>query len=266
MQPSVSNTRITLEPAKDRYIKLAIVVVLAGVFVASVNALDLNVAQFISRLGNAGNVLRRFMAFDASVLSAGIGQLTISVLLGVCGLIVGGVIAFVFAFCAAENTTFFKPLGWVIKALVSIIRAVPNLVLILMIVASIGMGYTAGFIALTLSSIGYLTKAFISTIEEQSNDIAEALRAGGASWFQVMYHGYLPHVVTGFISWLAIRMESSVSESISLGVVGAGGIGMLLSRAIRQNNTASLGTLILLIFVFLYALEMAMTKFRRSLQ
>jgi len=257
--------KIILTPVWERVRTILIVIISIAVFVISLNMLSLDIPRFMARLENFPNIARLFMGINWSAIPAGLEQLLVSFALGICGLIIGGIASFILAFCAADNTTFFKPLAIFIKAFVSIVRAVPNLVLILMIVASLGMGYTAGVLGLTLSTVGYLTKAFISTIEEQDEHLAEALKATGANWFQVMLHGYLPGALTGFIAWISIRAETSVAESISLGVIGAGGIGMMLARAIRQYDFHTISTLILIIFISMFILELAITRFRRKI-
>ena len=259
------DTRIRLTPVRQQVISIVAFVVAVSVFFVSLNALSLDLPRFMSRLERLPNIARLFLAIDFSAIPTGLEQLLVSFALGICGLVIGGIVSFVLAFCGASNTTFFKPLAVCIKAGVSIIRAVPSLVLILMLVASLGMGYTAGVMGLTLSTIGYLTKAFISTIEEQDDHFAEALRSSGANWFQVVFHGYLPGVVTGFMAWISIRAESSVAESISLGVIGAGGIGMLLSRSIRQYNFPAISTYIIIIFIAMFSMELIITRFRKRL-
>ena len=254
--------KVALEPVKEKLTKIAVISATISLFLISVSLLELDWVRFMTRLENLPQVLSNFMSFNWSVVLIGVEQLMISVFLAIGGLVIGSVSSFILAFCGASNTTFSKPLSAAIKGFVSIIRAVPNLVLIIMIVASIGMGYIAGVIALTLSSVGYLTKAFISSIEEQDNGISEALGSNGANWFQIMYHGYLPRLVTSFLSWMSINLESNISASISLGIVGAGGIGMLLNRAIRQSNHADLTTYVVIIFMFLYILEILVNRFR----
>jgi len=261
-QPSA----LHLTPLHERLTKLAILILAVTVFVVSLRMLELDLPRFMARLSNFPTIARLFLSVNTALIPQGLQQLAVSIALGLCGLVVGGALSFILAFLAADNTTICKPLAAVIKGFVSIIRAIPSLVLILMIVASIGIGYTSGVVGLTLSSIGYLTKAFISTIEEQDKHVAEALRSTGANWFQILFHGYLPGVITGFMAWISIRLESSVSESISLGVIGAGGIGMLLSRAIRQRNHADITTLILIIFITMFIMEMLITRFRRKIK
>ena len=263
---ALNRRSIPLAPRRERLLTAGVAIGAIALFVAAVTFLNLDLSTFAARMANFPNVARRFVAFDPGMLATGLEQLAISFGLGVAGLVLGGAVAFVLAFLAADNTAPIPALAHVIKGGVSIIRAIPSLILILMIVASIGIGPTSGVVGLMLSSIGYLTKAFISTIEEQNPATMEALKATGASWLQIMIEGILPAVLTGFTAWIAIRLESSVSESISLGVIGAGGIGQLLGRALRQHNHSGITTLVLIIFVAMFALELIMKRFKEKLR
>ncbi len=257
---------IQLVPARERLFKVGTIVFFIMLFLISVHFLELDVERFVARAENFPEVFSRFMALNVTTLHAGIEQLLVSITLGICGLVIGGVVSFALAFLAADNIAFSRALSIFIKGTVSLIRAIPSLVLILMIVASLGMGNTAGVVGLTLSSIGYLTKAFISTIEEQDDAIIETLRSTGASWLQIVVHGFFPNVIPAFLAWLSIRMESSIAESISLGMVGAGGIGMLLSRAIRQHDHPTISTMILLIFITMFLLEIGLNQMKQKLR
>ena len=225
-------------------------------FVISANMLNLNFSQFISRLANAPNIIRLFLTFNFAILPDVLRQLLISITLGVCGLVIGFVLSIVLAFLGANNIAPFKPLSWLIKGAVAIIRAIPSIVLILMVVASLGLGHIAGVAGLMFSTMGYLTKAFIATIEEQDYTIIESKRAVGASWIQIVVHGLLPSVWNAFVSWVSIRLEANISDSISIGIVGAGGIGMLVDRFNRENNFANLSTTIVVIFLAMLLLEL----------
>jgi phosphonate transport system permease protein len=250
-------------PLKTRIVRLSVGVVTVVVFLFCLNYINLDVNRFVSRLGNAPRILRLMMDINMGMILPGLRQFLISFAMGVVGLVFGGLLALVLAFLAADNITPWKPLGFLIKAFVGIVRAVPSLVIILMIVAAIGLGHNAGVVGLTLSSMGYLTKAFIASIEEQDKGIISAMRTTGANWGQIVVHGLLPAVVTGFLAWVAIRLETSVAESITLGVIGAGGIGTLLNRAIRQFDYPTVSVLILIIFVCMACLEWVAGKIRR---
>ena len=253
-------------PIKKRIQTSGIVAILVTLFLFATRFANLDIARFVSRFGNFRRVLPHFLQINTAMILPGLRELTISFAMGVLGLVIGGVFAFFLAFLAADNIAPFKPLGIFIKTLASLIRAIPSLVLLLVIVAAIGLGYRTGVMGLAFSSFGYLTKAFIATIEEQDGDIIIAMRATGANWGQIVVHGLMPAVITGFLAWIALRLETSIAESISLGVVGAGGIGALLARAIRQFDYGTISTLIIIIFTAMFALELAMNRVRKALR
>jgi phosphonate transport system ATP-binding protein len=254
----------THSPARSLITKWFSIIAATALFFASAYRLDLNLPQFFARLQNAGHVLSRFWAFNPSALPEILRQLLVSVAIGICGLAVGCVIALVLAFLAADNIAPFKGLSYIIKGMVSLIRAIPSLVLILMVVASLGFGPTAAVVGLVFSTLGYLTRAFISTIEEQNYAVIDAMRTTGANRMQIITHGLLPGVFTAFVAWVAIRFEANVADSVSLGIVGAGGVGMLISRAVRQVHFANLTTTIVVIFVAMYLIELGALWLRRK--
>ena len=252
-------------PWQQMLTRLLIALATIAIFLVSVHMLDLDLPRFLVRLANAPHVLSHFLALNLDGLSEIFYQLLISIAVGIAGLVIGCFISIILAFMAAENVTFSKTVSLIIKSFISIIRAIPSLVLILMIVASLGFGYTSAVVGLVFSSMGYLTKAFIATIEEQDPAIIETLKATGAGKLQMMAHGIWPNVKNSFISWMSIRLESNIADSISLGIVGAGGVGMLLSRAIRQHHFSQISTIILIIFGVMLLLEFGTSCLKRRL-
>ncbi|MCL2499200.1 MAG: ABC transporter permease subunit [Defluviitaleaceae bacterium] len=262
--PPPSRTgKLRAAPLHARAMRALTVLLAAVIFFACLVYIDLDVARFVNRLSNAPRVLRMLVDLNPAMVLPGLRQFLTSFAMGAVGLVFGGMFAFVLAFLAADNIAPWKPLAVLIKAFVSVVRAVPSLVFILMIVAAIGLGYNAGVVVLILSSMGYLTKAFIATIEEQHAGIITAMRATGAGWGQIVVHGLLPAVAAGFLAWVALRLETSVAESVTLGVVGAGGIGTMLLRARTGFDYSTMGTLILIIVICMACLEWGAGKVRK---
>jgi len=259
-------TRVKLSPTSENIKKIAAISVLLGIFIFSFMMLDLDLVRFASRLANnTGQVIMMFMAFDTSVLPEAISEMLVSLALAVAALFVGFWVSIVLAFLAASNTAPFKPLASAIKGGMAIIRAVPSLVWLLMIVASIGFGNTAGMVGLLLSTCGYLVKSFASSIEEKGNETIDALRATGAPWISIVVKGVLPGVISPFLSWSSIRFEANISESIGLGIVGVGGIGALLMRNIRANNYGRITAVLTVIFMVLLIVEILSIALRRKI-
>ncbi|MCL1999584.1 MAG: ABC transporter permease subunit [Turicibacter sp.] len=258
--------RVKLTPTADKIKKITLVSTILFVFVFSAYMIDLDLVRFAERLGNAGAVLRMFADFNPAILPEAISEMLVSLALAAASLFVGFWISIALAFLAASNTAPNKIMAVVIKAVVAIIRAVPSLVWLLMIVASIGFGNTAGMVGLLLSTMGYLVKSFAAAIEEKGTDSIEALRAVGAPWLHIVVKGVLPGVVTSFLSWSSIRFEANIAESIGLGMVGVGGIGALLMRAIRGNDFGNIVAILTVIFITLLAVEIFSIVLRREIK
>ena len=261
----MSKKRVKLSPPSQKFKSIAIIVTLVGVFLFSFQQLGLDMVQFAERINNAGRVLSLFVAFDASVVPQALLEMLTTLALALAALVVGFFLSIVLAFLAASNTTPSKAVAAIIKGVVAIIRAVPSLVWMLMIVASIGFGNTPGMVGLLLSTCGYLVKSFSSTIEESGNNSIEAMRAVGANWFGIVLKGVLPGVIGSFLSWVSIRFESNITESISLGMVGVGGIGSLLMRAIGQFNYGQIVAILTVIIVFMMIVEVLATAARKKI-
>jgi len=259
--------RVQLSRTSDKIKKLAIFTALIGIFAYSFVMLDLNLARFANRLiENTWPVISMMvMSFDTSVLPEAIGEMLVSLALAAAALFVGFWVSIVLAFLAASNTAPNKFLASGIKGFMAVIRAVPSLVWLLMIVASIGFGNTAGMVGLLLSTCGYLVKSFAASIEEKGNEAIEALRATGAPWPAIMIKGVLPGVVSPFLSWSSIRFEANIAESIGLGMVGVGGIGALLMRNIRSNNFGRIMAVLTVIFLVLLTVEILSIALRRRI-
>ncbi len=247
---------IRLQPLSRTRNQILGFLLLVIVLIVSVVKLELDISKFVNRLSNVGVVVKRMLHIEISALpEIGEGMLT-SVSIAMASLLIGVVISIVLSFLIADNTTFFKPFGMFIKLIIAMIRAVPALVWALMVVASMGFGNTGGLIGLLIPTVGYLTKSFTASIEEIGKDLPEALAATGSSWIGIITKGFIPTLIPVFTSWIAIRFESNVAESISLGMVGITGVGMILNRAIFQYNYARISTVILTIYISMFVVEL----------
>ncbi len=245
--------------------RIWIMIGLILVFVVSLQQLNLDLTKTIERLGNTGTVVGRLMVIDISLMPSIFTELFVSMSLAFLALVIGAVIALILALMASSNTTFSPVLGASIKAIITVVRAVPSLVWVLMVVASIGFGNTGGVIGLVIPTVGFLTKSFTQSIEEEGHDLMEAMKAAGLPWVIMMTKGILIQVLPKLISWISLRLEANIAESISLGIVGVTGIGLLIAKAVTTYNYPMISTTILVIFMVMFALEISIHRIRQSL-
>lgn len=261
----IMNQKIQCTPKGTTYKYVLYAIIGIGVFIGSVTVLDLDVTKFLARLANVNEVLKRMMAFNMDILPEVAVQILVSICLAFSALLIGTILAFLLACLAAENIALYKGMGKAIKGIIAAIRAVPALVWVLMVVASIGFGNTGGMIGLIFPTVGYLTKSFASSFEEDGYDRIEALRSTGAGWINIIQYGILPQTAPKLISWIAMNFETNIASGISLGMVGVGGIGYLLNKAIQKFDYASITTIIVMIFLTMFLIEMAIQYMKRKL-
>lgn len=258
--------QIKLSPTGTNAKRLLGVVAAVVVFLASVRLVGLDLGKFFARIGNAPSVIARMMTLDFTDFGEVLYAMGTSLALAFVALVGGAAISLMLAFLSAENIAPNKVLSRAIKMLIALIRAVPSLVWVLMVVASLGFGNTGGMIGMIFPVTGYLTKSFAASIEDLGGELIEALRSAGASWIDIVTKGILPTVFPAFVGWIAIRVEANVAESISLGMVGISGIGMLLARALKQYAYGRITCILLLIFLTMLLLEFGMNHVRKMIK
>lgn len=136
------------------------------------------------------------------------------------------------AFFAAKNTTPHQLLRQLALLIIVVSRSVNSLIWAIIIVIIIGPGVLAGVIAISLRSIGFVSKLLYESIEEIDENQVEAVTATGASKFSTLIYSVIPQVFPNFVGTTVYRWDINIRESTVVGLVGAGGIGLQLNEAI----------------------------------
>ena len=179
------------------------------------------------------------------------------------GTLLALVLALPFSLLAARNVTRSAPLNWAAQFVFVSSRSVNSLIWALLFVAVFGPGPLAGTLAIAFRSIGFVGKLFGEAIEEAAIGPIEALRAVGAPRALVLAKGYWPQVEPAFWSVALLRWDINIRESAVLGLVGAGGIGVVLDAALSNLYWDQVGLVLLVIFAVVIAAEFV-TSFIRS--
>ena len=141
------------------------------------------------------------------------------------------IISFFLGLLAAENFSSAK-ISTGIKALMSLIRAIPTILWVLIFTVAIGLGTEAAVVGISFHAVAYLTKAFSESFEEIDSGAIEALKASGAGYWHIVFQCLIPETVSKLLSWTFIRFEINFTNAVAVGAVaGAGGIGYQLFQA-----------------------------------
>lgn len=181
------------------------------------------------------------------------------------GTVLGAVLAFPLSFLGARNINRFNFLRLTTRRGYDIIRAFETLILALIFIRAFGLGPLAGILAIAVSEIGTFAKLFSEAIENTSEKPVEGVRASGGTRLQTIRLGVMPQVSPVILSILLYNFESNVRSGTILGIVGAGGIGFLLSDRIAAYKWDEAWSIIFMIVAMVYIIDWLSGLIRQQL-
>ncbi len=151
------------------------------------------------------------------------------------------------------------------SAVLDVCRAVHTLVFGLVLVGIVGLGPTAGILAIALHSMGTYGKLYAESLETLDMGAIEAVRATGASPSQVLFSAVWPSVLPQWVSNHLYVWEFNIRDSTILGLIGAGGLGLLISEAVSLFQWSRLATLLLVVVALVMAFDALSRRIRQAL-
>jgi len=150
-----------------------------------------------------------------------------------------------------------------VRRLMDAARAINEMVFAMLFVVAVGLGPFAGVLALWVHTTGILAKLFSEAVEAIDPQPVEGIRSTGASKLEEIAYGVIPQVVPLWISYSLYRFESNVRSAAVVGMVGAGGIGVVLWEIIRGFYYAETCAVMILIVITVILLDLASARLRR---
>jgi phosphonate transport system permease protein len=141
-------------------------------------------------------------------------------------------------------------------------RAINEMVFAMLFIVAVGLGPFAGVLALWVHTTGILAKLFSEAVEAIDPRPVEGVRATGASALEEIVYGVIPQVLPLWISYSLYRFESNVRSASVVGMVGAGGIGVVLFEAIRGFQYAQTCAVMIIIILFVTAIDLVSARIR----
>ncbi|HBX38847.1 MAG TPA: phosphonate ABC transporter, permease protein PhnE [Pseudohongiella sp.] len=212
----------------------------------------------------AASLIGRMIPPDWSITGSLMKPLWDTINIATVGTALGILIAFPLAFLAARNTTPHASLRAVALAIIVSSRSINALIWAMLLVTIVGPGIFAGMLAIALRSIGFVGKLLYEAIEEIHPTPVEAITATGASGPQVLAYSVWPQILPAFAGISVYRWDINIREATTLGLVGAGGIGLQMNAAINNLAWAQVATVFVLIFATVVLSEWVSAKVRHA--
>ncbi|MFV0549798.1 phosphonate ABC transporter, permease protein PhnE [Limnobaculum xujianqingii] len=244
---------------------LVYVIMLASLF-ASLRTVEVIPEFLYDAPTQMADMFERMWPLDIAAYPGTIHQALMETLnIATLGTLLCLILAVPLALLNARNVMPSRIVNWLAQTCLVTSRSVNSLVWALLFVAVFGPGTIAGVLAVALRSVGFVGKLLAEALEEINMGSIEALKATGASMPSILVKGYWPQVVPAFFSIVLFRWDINVRESAVLGLVGAGGIGVVLNDAMNLFQWQLVATILVSILVVVLLAEWVVVRVRKKL-
>jgi phosphonate transport system permease protein len=236
--------------------------VLLAVLAGSWKGADMRPLDLLRDSGNMAQYASGFFPPDFSDWRHYLAELTITLQIALWGTALAIVCSVPLALLAAGNITPW----WVhqpVRRVLDACRAINEMLFALLFVVAVGLGPFAGVLALWVHTTGTLAKLFSEAVEAIDPQPVEGIRATGAHPLAEIIYGVIPQVMPLWISYALYRFESNVRSASVVGMVGAGGIGMVLWDVIRGFEYAQTAAVLIMLVVSVSMIDVLSSKLRK---
>lgn len=185
--------------------------------------------------------------------------------MAVVGTVLGALLALPFSFLAARTTSLPRVFTGAVKTFLNVSRAVPTIVYALFAVSVVGLGKSAGAMALMYVSFISLTKLYAEALESVSTGPIDAVRSVGGNSTQVFVYAMLPQVFPHYVATTLYTLEFNLKDSFIVGIVGAGGLGAQLQDSIDYYKWRDAGVIIFLLVILINLVDYCSYRLRAVL-
>jgi phosphonate transport system permease protein len=227
--------------------------------------IGLNVGDLIEDAGRGLKIWAEFLEPDWGFVPQTLGPMLETFQMAVIAAVVGCAVALPVAFLASRVTSPNLPTYLGDRGILSIVRAIPDLLYALIFVAAVGIGPLAGMLALFFFNVGVVAKLLSETVDGVDPGPMEATRAAGGNRLQTTRWAVVPQVLPNYVAYSLYTFELNIRASTVIGIVGAGGIGTLLAAQRAFFAYDRLAVIIVELFVFVFVIELFSIWLRRRL-
>lgn len=230
-------------------------------------AMDVDLGQFFRGFGPLGSFLVKFFVQpDFGYLPTLLGLTVETFFIAFVASVGAAAISLPLSLLAARNCNPNPWIRGIVKTIAAGARAIPDLLLALILVSALGIGKAPGIVALAVATIAYLVKAYAEVLEVVSQGPVEGIAAAGGSPFAQRICGVVPQAGPDLVGLSLYGLDSNLRSASILGAIGAGGIGYDLAAAIRHFRYDRLGEMILSIYLSVWLVDALSSWARRKLQ
>jgi phosphonate transport system permease protein len=257
-------------PAKPRAslavpIGLVVFVALTWLSVSEEFGIGVNLGELAESITRGAGIIGELLAPNWEFLPRTIEPMLETFKMAVIASVIGCGVGLPLAFIVSRVTAPNAPTMLLGRSILSVIRAIPDILYALVFVAAVGIGPLPGIAALVFFNLGVVSKLLSETVDGVDPGPIEAARAGGGNRTQTVRWAVLPQVLPNYVAYALYTFELNIRASTVIGIVGAGGIGYLLIGQYRFFAWSNVSVIIVELFVLVLVIEFVSIWLRRRL-
>lgn len=243
----------------------ATVLVLVALFFASAWQTEATIPTLVKGIPQITGFIAEMFPPDWTFFAKVWKPMSETLQMSILGTAVGALFAFPMALLAARNVTTVRWLSTPARLIMNLLRTIPDLLYAALFVVIVGFGPTAGTLALVFFTFGILSKLAYESTEAIDPGPLEAMTAVGAGKLKWIRFGVLPQVAPTYLAHLLYTFEVSIRASAILGLVGAGGIGLLLKNTLDLFRYDQACTIVIYTLIVVVLIDTISTRIRAYL-
>ena len=266
MASNSSDSRVELQVPRESWSTILqrafLVLVFASLLGWSAQGAQIDFVELFSSSGNMLEFIKGFLSPNFTDWRDFGMQIWITVQIAIWGTFLAIIFSVPVGLLCSENIApwwIHQPL----RRLMDAFRAINEMIFAMVFITAVGLGPFAGVLALFVHTLGTLAKLFSEAVEAIDSRPVEGIRATGASALDEVVYGVLPQVMPLWISYTLYRFEANVRSASVVGMVGAGGIGMLLWDAIRGFDYGRTSAMLIVIVLTTTLIDYASSIVRK---
>ncbi|MDR9481132.1 MAG: phosphonate ABC transporter, permease protein PhnE [Spiribacter sp.] len=234
-------------------------------FLQGLVAAEMTIERLVRGAGNIVRFVGQAIPPDFS-RGSNIGWAMLETLnIAVVGVTFGCLLSIPLALLAARNTSPNRLVHAIARFIIAVARTIPDLIWALIFVVTVGLGPLAGILAIIMDTLGFAARFYSERFEEVADGSSKALTATGAGRISVIFGAIIPESFASMTATSLFSVEKAIRSAVTLGLVGAGGIGVELSTAMRLFRYDDAAAVILIILVAVIGFEQLSSAIRRRI-
>lgn len=188
-----------------------------------------------------------------------------TLLVSIAATVIAAIFAFVFAVAGSRITKINSIVAVLSRAVANLSRNIDVSVWSIVLLLTFGQSALTGFFALFIASFGFLTRAFMETIDETGTDPVEALKATGAGYVPTIAQAVVPSSVSQMMSWMLFMIETNIRSATLVGILTGSGIGYIFDMYYKRMDYHAASLVVVVIVVSILLIEQISNYVRRAM-